>query len=581
MKLFRIAIVFFINILLLSYLWIINHYNSDLSVDVVLFHLRFPLVGANVAFIYNYIFGVVLPSILISAFFAREATLAVIFGIIFSVFIFFLQDIIKTTMIVAYQQNNTLFEMLIIALKGAYFDSFIYSQDFGFALIFKITICILIISAVIFGILCLRKLTFRPKILNILLLLIFVLNVYSIDAHFKLAQYFTKNYGNFYEENYAKFAESASICHSEDSEATEESQKENGDSSLHTLCSAQNDKVRFAESTQNPPLRNLIIIFAESFESNFASINSQNLIPNLFALATQNTSFSHTQGFGGHFQRGATSWTVAGIIGYLCGIPLNAPGGISVRDFLPNARCVSDILDARGYKQVMIMGSRDDFAAKGAFLRTHHIESKDLAHFTQDLPPNYTHSWGFSDSYLFKFAKMELENLGAESSLDSAKPFALYLLTNNTHFPDSFIEDSCPKDAESSVESAIKCADNLIFEFIKWVKAQDFYKNTTILIVGDHLTSTHFSIHKGARNIYNAFINPAFSRSPTPNLTQSRAISHFDFAPLILDSLGIETKSFALGRNPLYEKTLLEIYGDNFEAHLSEKSKLYNGFWKK
>ena len=208
MDFFRISAVFFINILLLSYLWIINHYNSDISLDVVLFHLRFPLVGANVAFIYNYIFGVVLPSLFISAFFAREATLAVIFGIIFSVFILFLQDIIKTTMIVAYQQNNTLFEMLIIALKGAYFDSAFYQQGFGVALILQITICILIISAVIFGILYLRKLKFRPKILNILLLLIFTLNAYSINAHFKLAQYFTKKYGQFYEENYVAFAES-------------------------------------------------------------------------------------------------------------------------------------------------------------------------------------------------------------------------------------------------------------------------------------------------------------------------------------------------------------------------------------
>ena len=428
MKLFRILAVFFTNILLLSYLWIINHYNSDLSVDVVLFHLRFPLVGANVAFIYNYIFGVVLPSILISAFFAWEATLAVIFGIIFSVFIFFLQDIIKTTMIVAYQQNNTLFEMLIIALKGAYFDSFIYSQDFGFALIFKITICILIISAVIFGILYLRKLTFCPKNLNILLLLIFALNAYSIDAHFKLAQYFTKNYGNFYEENYAKFAES----------------------SLDSANPTQEANSSIAESR-----RNLIIIFAESFESNFASINSQNLIPNLSTLAAQNTSFSHTQGFGGHFQRGATSWTIAGIIGYLCGIPLNAPGGISVRDFLPNARCVSDILDARGYKQVMIMGSRDDFAAKGAFLRTHHIESKDLAHFTQDLPPNYTHSWGFSDSYLFKFAKDELEKLTKKPNSTHSKQEA------NSSIADEFLGLCEASDKDRTQGSSRKRAEAL------------------------------------------------------------------------------------------------------------------------
>ena len=546
---FRTLAVFAINILLFSYLWIVNHYNSDISVDVVLFHLRFPLVGANVAFIYNYILGVVVPSVLIAAFFAREATLGAIFGVIFSVFIFFLQDIIKTTMIVAYQQNNTLFEMLIIALKGAYFDSALYVEDFGFVLIFKITICVLIICAVIFGILCLRKLKFPPKILNILLLLIFALNAFSIDSHFKLAQYFTKNYGEFYEQNY--------------------------------------DFPQESTPKAQVPKRNLIVIFAESFEANFASINGQNLIPNLSRLASQNTSFSHTQGFGGHFQKGATSWTTAGIIGYLCGVPLNAPGGISVRDFLPSAKCVSDILATQNYNQVIIMGSNDDFAAKGAFLRTHHIQSKDIAHFTHKLPPNYTHSWGFSDGHLFEFAKDELKNLTQKvasphdlSQKDEFAPFVLYLLTNNTHFPDSFIEDFCDKNAEFS-QSAIKCADSLIFEFISWVKRQDFYKNTTIFIVGDHLTSTHFSIHKGTRHIYNAFINPSFSLPPTPQLTQNRAISHFDFAPLILDALGISTKSLGLGRNPLYQKTLLEIYGDDFERFLCEKSKLYDDFWRK
>lgn len=527
LRILAICAVFIINILVLSYLWIINHYNSDLTFEVVLFHLRFPLVGTNSEFIYSYILQVVLPSVGISVVFALKPTMAVILGLIFSVFILYLQDILKVAMIVAYQHNNTAFEMLVIFLKGAYFGSFLFTQEIGIVYVLKLLLLILGILAVIAGLFYLCKVRIKAKFLAIMLVLILAINCYSINSHFHITRLLVeRQYGDFYETHY---------------------------------------KLQDYNAMQ----RNLIVIFVESLESSF----DKSAFLNLYNLATQNISFSHNDGIGGHFQKGATSWTIAGIIGYLCGIPLNAPGGIDVKDFLAGATCISDILNAQGYKQMMIMGSDDSFAAKGAFLKTHKIESKDARFYKNQLPQDYTHHWGFSDSYLFDFAKQELEILGK-----SNKPFALYLLTNNTHSPDFYVESFCDKEANRYYD-ALKCSDRMIYDFIAWVKEQDFYSDTSIVILGDHLLNTH-SI-KQNRFVYNAFINARFSAKL--DSAKNRALSHFDFAPLILDSLGGGQKIafLGLGVNPLYAQTLLEIYGDLFEAKLREDSKLYESFWRK
>ena len=524
-KTLAICAVFFINILVLSYLWIINHYNSDLTFEVVLFHLQFPLVGTNSEFIYSYLLQVVLPSVAICVIFALKPTMAMILGLIFSVFILYLQDILKVAMIVAYQHNNTAFEMLVIFIKGAYFGSFLFTQEIGVVYVLKLLSLILGILVAIAGLFYLCKVKLQAKFLAIMLVLILAINCHSINSHFHITRLlFDRQYGDFYETHY---------------------------------------KLQDYNAMQ----RNLIVIFAESLESSF----DKSIIPNLYNLATQNISFSHNDGVGGHFQKGATSWTIAGIIGYLCGIPLNAPGGINVKDFLVSATCVSDILNAQGYKQTMIMGSDDGFAAKGAFLKTHKIESKDARFYKNQLPRDYTHHWGFSDSYLFDFARQELEILGK-----SNKPFALYLLTNNTHSPDMFVESFCTK-TQNYYEDAIKCSDKMIYDFIAWVKEQDFYSDTSIVILGDHLLNTH-SITQN-RFVYNAFINARFSTKL--DSTKNRALSHFDFAPLILDSLGGKVEFLGLGVNPLYSQTLLEIYGDAFEAKLREDSKLYESFWRK
>ena len=554
LRICAIFIAFLSALSIFSYIWIINNYYADITIDVVMFHLRFPLVGVNSDFVFSYATHALIPAILVAILFAIRPKIALILGLIVGAFLLNAQKIIKASMLVAWQQSVSLYEIILTFIKGGYFQSFWYNEPFGVIFALKAILWLGGIAFTIFVLFwLLKKLCAMMNLYaqSAIFVALIALNAWILDSHFYLRKYFApKDYSNFYEENY---------------------------------------RVESSDLPRSTQKRNLIVIFVESLESNF-------LIPNLRALANQSVNFSTTQGFGGHNQVGATSWTIAGIVGYMCGIPLNSPS-IIAKSFLPNAECVSDSLAKMGYNQVMIMGSNDDFAAKGAFLKSHNITSKDVKYYKNigALPSDYAHSWGFSDSKLFEFAKDELKNL-----TDSADNFALYLLTNNTHSPDFFIESTCGA-AESNYQNAINCVNLLIGEFIAWIRTQDFYENTTILIVGDHLMNTNLPLPRESRKIYNAFINPRFcdlrtksanqkmdchdstrcAKSRNDDLTKSRNLSHFDFAPLILDSLGICTKSFGLGRNPLLGQTLLESNGVDFATQISADSRLYESFWQR
>lgn len=537
LRICAIFIAFLSALSIFSYIWIINNYYADITIDVVMFHLRFPLVGVNSDFVFSYATHALIPAILVAILFAIRPKIALILGLIVGAFLLNAQKIIKASMLVAWQQSVSLYEIMLTFIKGGYFQSFWYNEPFGVIFALKAILWLGGIAFTIFVLFwLLKKLCAMMNLYaqSAIFVALIVLNAWILDSHFYLRKYFApKDYSNFYEENY---------------------------------------RVESSDLPRSTQKRNLIVIFVESLESNF-------LIPNLRALANQSVNFSTTQGFGGHNQVGATSWTIAGIVGYMCGIPLNSPS-IIAKSFLPNAECVSDSLAKMGYNQVMIMGSNDDFAAKGAFLKSHNIKSKDVKYYKNigALPSDYAHSWGFSDSKLFEFARDELKNLA-----DSADNFALYLLTNNTHSPDFFIESTCGA-VESNYQNAINCVDLLIGEFIEWIRTQDFYENTTILIVGDHLMNTNLPLPRESRKIYNAFINPRFCDlcTKSANLSsKSRNLSHFDFAPLILDSLGICTKSFGLGRNPLLGQTLLESNGVDFATQISADSRLYESFWQR
>ncbi len=347
-------------------------------------------------------------------------------------------------------------------------------------------------------------------------------------------------------------------------------------------------------TAKNP--RNLIVIIAESMESTFSGANVPQstgggqesyksrysprgeLIPNLTRFAKNGVNFSANDTIGGHLPNVGSAVTNAATISYLCAFPWILPKGGLQRakgSYFANATCIGNVLDSFGYNQVVFTGADGAFGGYTQFIKNQHFEERDMRYFVENgyITKDYSETWGIKDYKLFSFVKKYLD------SYNKNAPFALYISTVDTHFP-GFVDREFCKDLELNYENAIRCGDRIIGDFVEFVRKSHFGKNTTIVIVGDHLTMERDFISQGThRYIYNVFINPHFSVNPSQNLTKNRELTHYDITALILDSIGFKVESFGLGRNPLYGKTLIEQYGiDEFNELIMQPSKIYESF---
>ena len=155
------------------------------------------------------------------------------------------------------------------------------------------------------------------------------------------------------------------------------------------------------------------------------------------------------------------------------------------------------------------------------------------------------------------------------------------MLTTDTHFTDGYVENFCDTPFDYKYLNAYNCSDSMIGEFISWIQDQDFYKDTTIVITGDHLSmqaniSSMFDSDNYDRNVYNVYINSAIESKNTNN----RKFTTFDYYPTTLAALGFEIDGnrLGLGTNLFSERqTLAEEIGiDKLDDELSKNSKYYN-----
>lgn len=111
-----------------------------------------------------------------------------------------------------------------------------------------------------------------------------------------------------------------------------------------------------------------------------------------------------------------------------------------------------------------------------------------------------------------------------------------------------------------------------------WIQQQDFYKNTTIVILGDHLTMDvdFFDNIVVDRGVYNTFINTTIE----PINEKNRKFTTMDFFPTVLAAMGVEIEGnrLGLGTNLFSEKsTISEDVGyDVFYEELGKISEFYN-----
>lgn len=339
-------------------------------------------------------------------------------------------------------------------------------------------------------------------------------------------------------------------------------------------------KITFPEEKNN-----LIYIYLESMENAYKSkddggVMGNNLIPELTNLEKGNVSFKP-----GIRNIYGTTYTIGSMVAQTSGIPIKISVGQDGWDarenIFPGAISIGNILDKEGYNQMIMFGSDGAFASRETFFKNHgNYNVWDLYSAIDEGKMRKEDSifWGFDDSHLFTYAKEKVLELSK-----SDKPFNLTLLTVNTHAEDGWLEESCVKKYDDQYSNVISCSSRQVAQFISWVKQQDFYKNTTIVLVGDHVTVDvdffdNIDIDNGyIRTVYNVIINP---KNSTKDLNVNRAGSIVDMFPTTLASLGaeIDGNRLGLGVNLFSnEKSILEKYDYNYvNQELQKSSKFYN-----
>lgn len=139
------------------------------------------------------------------------------------------------------------------------------------------------------------------------------------------------------------------------------------------------------------------------------------------------------------------------------------------------------------------------------------------------------------------------------------------MLTVDTHFEDGYVCDKCDdKFGDNQYANVMACSSKQVKEFVEWVKQQDFYEDTTIVISGDHPTmDSDFCENVDenyGRRVYTAYINA----SDSPKSSMTRTYTTFDNFPTTLAAMGvtIEGNRLGLGTNLFSsEQTLSERYG--------------------
>ncbi|HSK33529.1 MAG TPA: hypothetical protein VK903_08595, partial [Propionicimonas sp.] len=164
-------------------------------------------------------------------------------------------------------------------------------------------------------------------------------------------------------------------------------------------------------SVPDKPL-NLITIYLESVEATFSNetVFGENLLAELDQATAGWAEYSGLQ------QDPGGGWTMAGLVGTQCGIPLKSPAfalglspnraGQGLRHYLPGATCLGDLLAANGYVNAFVGGADADFAGKATYLADHGygIDHGLADWVARGEDPAGFSSWGLSDARMLAHA---------------------------------------------------------------------------------------------------------------------------------------------------------------------------------
>lgn len=338
--------------------------------------------------------------------------------------------------------------------------------------------------------------------------------------------------------------------------------------------------------------KNLIIIYVESLETTFLSKEhggawDNELLPELYNLMNDDGSiyFATDNDKRGIYNTYGTSWTTASVISSTAGIPFKIPFEQSKFDekhYLRKVITLGDILKNQGYYNEVISGANTKFGALYDYFKIHGdyniIDPETVSKYDIDVSYDTKGPWGFNDKYMFDLAKDRITKLASQN-----QPFNEIIIGIDSHPVNGFRASYTVDKFNKQYENVYATESILVSEFIYWLKEQDFYNDTTVIIVGDHLcmqTTFMQGVKLKDRGRFNLFINSSVNTDNTKN----RGIASYDLYPTIVAAMGADIKNnqIGLGVNLFSDKkTLIEKYGKNkLDKELEKKSLFYNDLMK-
>ncbi|MDR2077410.1 MAG: sulfatase-like hydrolase/transferase [Rickettsiales bacterium] len=288
--------------------------------------------------------------------------------------------------------------------------------------------------------------------------------------------------------------------------------------------------------------KNLVLIIIESYEQTFLEGDFKNLTKDMISYSEEGEFYSDIDMING------SGWTMAGTHTILCGSPriysltnnyLFKTASIS------KLICLSDILHHAGYFQMYLGGDTKEFAGKGQFLQTHkydEIRGRNDLRREYKLSKKYFSGWGIQDREIFWIAKEKYRELSK-----MGKPFNLTLSTLITHGPNGLEDSRCRNTTGNTMLDCIECENDLIADFIDFLKNEPNYKDTLVVMLPDHLMMGCIIDAKlnaaENRKLYAIMLNSAIKKK------ESGTILYTDLAPIILKKLNVKHNAKFLMEN--------------------------------
>lgn len=342
----------------------------------------------------------------------------------------------------------------------------------------------------------------------------------------------------------------------------------------------------------------VLMVFVESLDEAYAwPIDSeQPLIPFLaqWSLGRNAGELQNLQ---------SANFTLAGLFGALCGLPLQ-PVGLMSRNafehtdrFFAGGRCLTDLMAAQGWQISFFGGASLRFAGKGKFLASHSVTRRfGREEWLQRGLPVPAEGWGLLDSAL---TEQVWQDMQSRRSRPERAPTLDIVLTVDTHGPAGMEDPGCaplqasPPDPEALMRLSLRCADLSVHRLVQRFLSRADGRPKVVWVMGDHVAPVRLlddalaTVPDEAPLVFHAMARQDAQGRALPGFSQSRVFSHFDVMPTLAEAVGLrwqpQAHRLGLGVSLLASeqpRTLLEAEGrEELDTQLSCRSPLFQRLW--